>query len=81
MPSSTLTSKGQATIPKAIRDRLGLSAGDRVDFAVDPDGRVVLRAALPIQALDGALDRSGQLPVSLDAMQAAIEAEAAKSGR
>jgi AbrB family looped-hinge helix DNA binding protein len=40
-----VTVKGQVTIPKPIRDRLGLTPGSRVEFAVQPDGRVVLRRA------------------------------------
>ncbi len=44
---STLTSKGQATIPKAIRDYLGLQPGCKVVFDIDPDGRAVVRAAGP----------------------------------
>jgi AbrB family looped-hinge helix DNA binding protein len=40
-----VTVKGQVTIPKPIRDRLGLVPGSRVEFAVEPDGRVVLRRA------------------------------------
>jgi antitoxin PrlF len=42
---STLTSKYQATIPKDIRDALGLSAGDRIEFLVDRSGSVSLRKA------------------------------------
>jgi len=39
---TTLTSKGQVTIPKAIRDRLGLKPGHRVEFAADREGRVIV---------------------------------------
>jgi len=40
---ATLTSKGQATIPKSIRDRLGMKRGDRMTFTLMPDGVVVMR--------------------------------------
>ena len=40
---SAITVKGQATIPKAIREHLRLKPGDRVKFFVHPDGSVVLR--------------------------------------
>jgi antitoxin PrlF len=39
----TLTPKGQVTVPKPIRDALGLTAGSQVEFAVNPQGDVVLR--------------------------------------
>jgi AbrB family looped-hinge helix DNA binding protein len=45
--STTLTSKGQVTIPKHVRDALGLGPGSAVDFDVDELGRVVLRPARP----------------------------------
>jgi AbrB family looped-hinge helix DNA binding protein len=40
MPSATMTSKGQLTLPKEIRDYLGLQRGDRVEFRRDRNGRV-----------------------------------------
>ena len=40
---STLTSKGQTTIPKSIRDGLGMKAGDRMTFTLMPDGVVIMR--------------------------------------
>ena len=50
---SAITAKGQATIPKAIRDHLRLKPGDRVKFFVHPDGSVVLLPKLPASALRG----------------------------
>jgi len=41
--STTLTSKGQVTVPKSIRDYLGLKAGSAVTFERRPDGEIVLR--------------------------------------
>ncbi|MBS0465807.1 MAG: AbrB/MazE/SpoVT family DNA-binding domain-containing protein [Proteobacteria bacterium] len=43
--STTLTVKGQVTIPKQIRDALGLMPGTPIDFAVNRDGEVVLHKA------------------------------------
>lgn len=43
MAIATLTSKGQITIPKSVRERLGLQAGDQLDFVVQEDGSVRLR--------------------------------------
>ena len=42
MPT-TVTTKGQVTIPKPVRERLGIKPGNAVEFALDPDGRVTLR--------------------------------------
>jgi antitoxin PrlF len=42
MPTGTLTSKGQITIPKQIRQRLHLEAGRRVEFNLDSKGNVIL---------------------------------------
>lgn len=45
-PSSTISLKGQVTVPIEVRRRLGLKAGDRVNFVFE-DGRTVLRPAVP----------------------------------
>ena len=52
---SSITIKGQATIPKLIRDHLGLQPGDRIKFFVHPDGSVVLLPKLPVSAIRGLL--------------------------
>ncbi|MGA9979173.1 MAG: AbrB/MazE/SpoVT family DNA-binding domain-containing protein [Candidatus Sulfotelmatobacter sp.] len=43
---SSISSKGQVTIPQEIRNRLGLSAGDRVEFAIEGE-RTVIRPSRP----------------------------------
>jgi AbrB family looped-hinge helix DNA binding protein len=40
--ATVVTSKGQVTIPKPVRDRLGIEPGSAVEFELAPDGRVVL---------------------------------------
>ena len=40
---TTVTSKGQVTIPKSVRDRLGIRPGSKIDFEVGEDGRAYLR--------------------------------------
>ncbi len=58
MPSSTISSKGQVTIPLEIRQRLGVREGDRVEFVVE-NGRTFIRPARgpanPFQRYAGAL--------------------------
>jgi len=73
---STVTSKGQVTIPKEARDYLGLKPGDRVKFFIQPDGRVVLLPKLPITALKGIVPKRKGRPVSLEEMDEAIAAGA-----
>ena len=50
---STLTTKGQVTLPAELRRRWGLQAGDCVDFCLEDDGRVVLRKWLRRSVLEG----------------------------
>ena len=77
---AAITTKGQATIPKPIREHLGLHPGDRVKFFVHPDGTVVLLPKRPVSALRGIL-KSRRPPVSVEEMNEAIAAEAADSIR
>lgn len=73
MPASLITSKGQTTIPKEIREHLHLQPGDRVDFVVEEDGKVVLEpATLDVREIEGVLHRPGVKAVSEAEMKAAI---------
>lgn len=77
MTTATLTSKGQTTIPKEIRDYLSLEPGDRIEFLVQ-DNVVVLRAATrKVTDLKGFLRKPAK-QVSLDAMDAAIRKRAGR---
>jgi looped-hinge helix DNA binding domain, AbrB family len=61
---ATLTSKGQTTIPKEIRDSLHMKAGDRMTFTLMPDATVVIRVkSKSVTELAGALHKKGRKPV------------------
>lgn len=64
---ATLTSKGQTTIPKEIRDSLSMKAGDRMTFTLMPDGTVVMRVKTKsITELAGVLHKKGRKPVPVE---------------
>ncbi len=71
MQESTVTMKGQTTLPKDVRLALGLSSGDRVRYVI-LDGEVRLLKVQPVSGLAGMLARPGRKPVSLDEMDEAI---------
>jgi AbrB family looped-hinge helix DNA binding protein len=74
MPSSTVTAKGQTTIPKEIRDHLKLRPGNRIDYIVDRDGRVVLEpATYDIRELHGLLHRAGGKALTVEQMNRVIQ--------
>ena len=73
MAHSTITTKGQTTIPKEIREHLKLQAGHRIEYVVDEAGRVVLRpATYDIRDLHGILQRPGQPAVTVEEMNRTI---------
>lgn len=79
MSTATLTSKGQVTIPAAVRAALGVDAGDRVEFVQVEPGRFELVAATQsVTALKG-LVRKPAKPVTIEAMNKAIAARGAKA--
>ena len=74
---SAITVKGQATIPKAVRDHLGLKPGDRVRFFLHPDGHVALLPKIPVARLRGIARREGR-SVTIEEMDDAIAEGAAE---
>jgi AbrB family looped-hinge helix DNA binding protein len=67
MPTATMTSKGQTTIPVEVRRELGLAPGDRIDFIKVADGRYEVRPAhVSVGALRGLLAQWGGARLSDD---------------
>ena len=65
--SATLTSKGQTTIPKSIREALGMKVGDRMTFTLLPEGVVLMRVKNKrVMALAGSLHKKGRKSVPVD---------------
>lgn len=64
---ATLTSKGQTTIPKEIRDELGMKPGDRMTFTLMPDSTVVMRVkSKKLSDLAGSLHKKGRKPLPVE---------------
>ena len=77
MTESGVTAKGQITLPKAVREALGVQTGDRVRYIIQ-DGEVRIRPVRPMSRLFGAVKYDGP-PVSLGDMERSIAAGACKA--
>jgi antitoxin PrlF len=67
--ATTLTIKGQVTVPREIRDRVGLKSGDKIVFTMLSDGTIVMRPKTrSLASLAGSLTRPGQSKVSIPEM-------------
>ena len=74
MAESTITSKGQITLPKKVREALHLDVGDKVYFDVKEDGTVTLVARnAPVESLFGLLKTKARLrrPLTIEEMNPA----------
>jgi AbrB family looped-hinge helix DNA binding protein len=80
MPTATLTSKGQTTIPREVRNFLKLNPGDKMEFKLDPDGQtVILRAAnIQVTSLRGMLKGKDMKPYNPEERKAAFRKRAHK---
>jgi antitoxin PrlF len=79
MTAATLTSKGQITIPRSVREKLGVSVGDRVEFVEVAPGEFALKAATEdVRSLKGAIKRPARA-VPISEMNVAIRQR--RSGR
>ena len=78
MSESTMTVKGQTTLPKAVRQALDLAPGDRLRYVILDDGQVRLMRTRPVAELGGILRREGQRAITLEEMDQAIAAGASR---
>lgn len=73
MPIATLTSKGQITIPKEVREALGIGTGDRVEFVAEEKGVYrVVAATRDVRHLKGLVEKPSK-PVSVEDMNRAAK--------
>ena len=78
MITATITSKGQITIPKNIRDHLDLHAGDKISFIEDEDGSInLVPVKKPLSALKGLVPKP-KTAVSVEDMNNAIKRKAGR---
>jgi AbrB family looped-hinge helix DNA binding protein len=77
MRESTVTLKGQTTLPRAVRDALDLRPGDRVRYLL-LGNEVRLVKVRPVAELAGLLARAGREPVGIGEMDEAIATAAAE---
>ena len=74
MALATLTSKGQVTIPKTVRDSLRLHAGDRVEFVITERGEALLRPITKkVDDVFGRLYKAGRKPIPIEKMDTGIK--------
>ena len=77
MIESSITTKGRTTLPRPVRDALGVRPGDRVRYLIR-DGDVRILPVRPLDRLFGALRSEGS-PATLDDMESAIVEGATES--
>ena len=76
MAVATLTKKGQITIPKSVRDSMGLHTGDKLEFTLSDNGEAFLRPVTKkVDNVFGMLYRPGRKAVLIEEMDAALKSK------
>ena len=78
MPTATMTTKGQMTIPREVREFLKIGTGDRLEFKINPEDKtVIIKAAnLDVADLKGVLKRDGMKPYNPEERRLAVKTRA-----
>lgn len=73
MAITTLTTKGQVTIPKEIRKQLKINTGDKIDISIVGEGQAMIRpVSQKVDDVFGIFYKPGRKPVSIEEMDEAI---------
>ena len=81
MTQVTITSKGQVTIPKSIRDKLSLFAGDKVEFVLTENNETIMRPITKrVDNVFGKLYNPDRAAISVEEMNEAVRKRAQESG-
>lgn len=73
MALATITTKGQVTIPKSVRDSLMLNTGDKIEFVVTDKREALIRpVSKKVDEVFGILNKPGRITVSVEEMDATI---------
>jgi antitoxin PrlF len=81
MEEAKITTRGRVTIPRAVREHLGVTTGDRIRFFFHPAGQVVARPVVPNVRLIGFAASANQQKISIEGMDDAIAASARERNR
>lgn len=81
MDEATLTSKSQLTLPKAVRESLGVASGDRIRFVPSRNGYRIVALKGDIGKLRGMFKGRRAKPLSIEEMNAAIAEMGKRPGR
>ena len=82
MALATRTRKGQVTIPKSVRDSMGLQTGDKLEFIVSEKGEAIFRPVTrKVDDVFGKLYRPGRKPVSIEEMDEAVKSKLQAASR
>lgn len=79
MLSSSVTTKGQVTIPAELREKLGIKPGDRVGFVAEGDRILIQRQDTAVESIFGIV--KAKTGASLEQMDAAVAAGRLRRGR
>ncbi len=80
MPAATLTTKGQITIPKAVRESLGLNTGDKLEFVMTDKKEVLVRpVSKKVDEVYGKLFSPSRKPVSVEEMDKKVKQRTRKN--